>query len=506
MKIQFLILFLFTVSLGAFEFEGTTLNNGKPVSNYYIEDLNGDGFKDLLIMNLKSEARDSTTFSIFINSGGKFQKTPTSRFQISRYEVMFDLGDVLSDSKMEFITLSGDSIRIYGLNNNNFHQITGYALKNPLLDVPAFRNSLRFKFIQDIQKKYKTNYLIPSNNEFFLYSVDGNRMKREQTLKTSGIATYYQSRNEMEGKIGEHMRVSISPPYFQISDVDSDGMNDIIFYSGAILSVHLQNKKGFTSKPTYSSFLKLKDAEGKPVVLNNMDREKREFYSLLNISDSNNDGALDVFIKKQDIRESVFDPTSQIQIYYGKLKGNLLSFSEKPDKIIVSEGFQFEIDFIDIDGDGFEDLAIPNMKMGLFKLIKMLVTRSATISVNFYKNKGFFEDMPTVTKDISMSFEFSGDFKTPVFEYDGDFNGDGNKDLLTSPEEGWLGVHYGGGEDFFSEDPDEEFEIELPRNGNRVKVDDFNNDGRSDIIYRYDLQDDRENDKRHLIRIFIQGK
>jgi len=499
-----LLTVLFTVSLFSFEFEETTIKNPKVVENYYMEDLNGDGYLDLFVLNLKGDARDSTSFTVYINNKGKFDTKPSSLLMLSRNQVLFDFGNILSGKELELITLSGDSMRVYSLKNEQYYHSVSYSLKNNLLGIPAFRNALRFKFVQKIRTGDSTNFLIPGMNKFTLYTFGKKGIKKLKTLNSGGTASYYQRWNAMEKHIGEYLNVSISPPFYQINDVNGDGKLDIVFYSGAKLSVFLQGSRGFTSNPTYWSYLNLKDSEGKPVILNKTDREKREWYTLLSITDSNNDGALDVFIKKQDSRQSIFDPSSQMHIYYGKLEGQTLSFPQKPDKIIVSEGFQFNIDFADIDGNGYEDIAIPAMKMGLFKLIAMLVTRSATISVNFYKNDGTFPDLPTVIRDISMSFDFSGDFKTPVFDYEGDFNGDGVKDLLTSPEEGWVGVHYGGGDEFFPEEPDEEFEMLLPRNGNRIQIEDFNNDGLSDIIYRFDLQDNRDDDQRDLIKVFIQ--
>lgn len=505
MKKTFLCILLMTPLVFSFEFRETTLKNAGPVDGYYLQDLNGDGFKDLLVLDMKDKVMDSTGFSIFINDNGHFSEEPVSHLKLPRDQVLFDFGDIFPGKSIELVTLSGSFMRVYSFTNNHYTLAKTFPMQNHLLEVPAFRNAMRFTFIQKIRDKDSLNFLIPQGYHFNLYGWNGKALnKKFAILQSGGVATYRQHRDSDEKGIGENLRVSISPSYFQILDVNSDSKKDIVFYSGGKLSIFLQDEKGFTEEPTYWSILNLKDSEGKPVILNRTDREKREFYNLLSIIDSNKDGALDVFIRKQDTRESIFDPTSQIQIYYGQLNEQKLTFPEKPDKIIVSEGMQFNVDFVDLNGDGYEDIAIPAMRMGLFKLIKMLVMRSATISVNFYKNNQGFSDMPTVTRDISMSFDFSGDFKTPVFDYDGDFNGDGVKDLLTSPEEGWLGVHYGGGEQIFPEDPDEEVEMELPRNGNRLKLEDFNNDGLSDIIYRYDLQDNRENDPRNLIKIFIQ--
>jgi hypothetical protein len=44
----------------------------------------------------------------------------------------------------------------------------------------------------------------------------------------------------------------------------------------------------------------------------------------------------------------------------------------------------------------------------------------------------------------------------------------------------------------------------LPSNGFNLEVEDLNNDGLSDIIMRFNLKDDRENDARYRLNVQMQ--
>jgi hypothetical protein len=486
------------------EFTEMQLNNHRPVMRMYIEDVNGDELADIITLNLKREANGKAQFSVFLNRAGTYPEQPNDSLEISPSEVIFDFADVLPGGGAELLSLGNDSLYIYQIVDGKWVAARQYAMPNPLFAVPTFRNPAHFPFAVPLSGEEKKELLVPTGNTFELHAWQGDKLEKNVTLASMGIANYSEQSLSPGNESDHSLNVDINTPNFQISDVNADGANDILFFSGALLDVYLQKEGKFKPLPDYRSSLTLSDKDGKPVILNNTDREQREYHELVAIIDINKDGAPDLLIKKVDMMQSIFDPKSQIKIYYGKLESKALSFSATPDKIIVSSGLQFTVNFDDVDGDGFTDLVIPTMELGLFKIISILVTRSATINVNFYRNDDGFPDAPSVVREMSWTFEFSGDSRTPIFDFSGDFNGDGRRDLVSSPEEGWLGIHYGGGENLFNEDPDEEYEMVLPSNGFNLEVEDLNNDGLSDIIMRFNLKDDRENDPRYRLIVQMQ--
>jgi hypothetical protein len=498
--ILFTFLLLLSGNLSAIDFSKTVLKNPKVISSYDVIDLNEDGLKDLAITYQKDDPESPSLLGFYINSDSGF--TNFHKLPLSNREVLFDLADILDFPGVELVTLSGKAIRVYRFTDRGYRITDKIPIKNPLLSLPTFRHIHRYKFIHSFSDSEPATLMVPVIDGFELYRTDGKDIKKSNTLAIPGTANYESSQQA----VGENINVRINLPNFKIIDENGDKKSDIVFYSNATISIFIRKDKHFSSNPDLISRLLLKDSEGNPVILNNMDREKREWYNLVDITDADNDGILDVFIIKQDTRQSTFDPTSQIQIYYGRKKDGILSFPPTPDQIIVSEGVQFKANLTDLDGDKRLDLAIPTMKMGLFKIISMLVTRSATVNINFYKNTGRFPELPTTVRELDMSFEFSGNFSSPVFNYDGDFNGDGINDLLTSGADEGIGIHYGGKKDFFSEEADEQFEMPLPQRGNNVEVYDFNGDGFADIVYTYDKQDDSEKDPRNLIIVYIQRR
>jgi len=157
-------------------------------------------------------------------------------------------------------------------------------------------------------------------------------------------------------------------------------------------------------------------------------------------------------------------------------------------------------------------MAVPSMELGLMRIIKMLLTKSATIGIKIYQmnEQALYPEQPTLEKKLTLKFSFSmgedsaeGSGTVPVFGLDGDFNGDGYLDLISAVNQTKFNIYYGSEKKIFADRAKINFDVKLPKNGNEVKIDDLDGNGKSDIIITYQKQDDKTGELRKMVRVLM---
>jgi hypothetical protein len=147
--------------------------------------------------------------------------------------------------------------------------------------------------------------------------------------------------------------------------------------------------------------------------------------------------------------------------------------------------------------------------MGGFKMFL-----SKKVDLNLY----IFPTLPDgrISKEPSASLAFSVGFVLSVTRefgrfslrfkpnFDGDFNGDGVKDLLIMGEEGALEIYYGKREGGLEKTPGWKIDLKIPPGIDEVEsyIADLNRDGVSDLILRYlDLAA-----RKNIIKVMLSKK
>lgn len=214
---------------------------------------------------------------------------------------------------------------------------------------------------------------------------------------------------------------------------------------------------------------------------------------VFSIGDLNGDNVPDV-VTEATFSEGVFDKRNEFRMHLGQSEGNKLVYREQEDALLASEGLQFGLVETDIDGDGKKDLIVRKVRLSFGRVIRALLSGNVSLQLQFFRmtdDDDYPESANYVTK-TSVRFSLtSGQVDIPAIKT-ADFDGDGLQDLMIQTASDRLSFFHGvPTEGLFDKDA-EQLDVDLPRNGDLVVAEDIDNNGRADLIMRYNLSDGAE--------------
>jgi hypothetical protein len=269
-------------------------------------------------------------------------------------------------------------------------------------------------------------------------------------------------------------------------DANIDGMADLAFWINGKFSVYLQKIDGSFSEDPIALDPKQNDVLGDYFQIDlgeNADNREGMSRLLDGVEDVDGDGLKDLILKNIKA-EGIFGWESQYEIYRGINDNNgLLGFETAASSTIKTRGYQLSNDYSDLTGDGKQEFVITSVDVGIGTIIKALLTRSVSTDVSIYKMVGqVFEDRPSISKSVSVSFDFSnGELFVPAV-LSADINGDGLKDLLVQRGTDTLLVYLAEKSSQLFSKKAIRLKLELPKSRDGFIIEDLNSDGRDELI------------------------
>ena len=273
-------------------------------------------------------------------------------------------------------------------------------------------------------------------------------------------------------------------------DYDGDGHVDLAFWDDGALVVYAGDADGgFVPDPIEVRMPLELDTDDLTVSFG-FGGEVDETRSLLyRVDDFNGDGIGDVATSTIEVG-GLFDQSTRYDFHFGQREADATVFREIPDTVISSEGVQGPLELSDFDGDGRLDFGMVSFKIGIGKIISVLLTGSVSFNMNFYLlGEGGYPAKPNVQRRTKLRLDLGSGVVAGNWVSVGDLTGDGVKDLVVQVDATRVDVYPGTGDaDLFEQRP-VEVEVNLSDRGS-VRLADLNGDGKDDMFMAYRRPDD----------------
>jgi len=339
-------------------------------------------------------------------------------------------------------------------------------------------------FFRDVNKDERDDLIVPDTAGYRL------RLQRPDNSLGDEIVLQESSSMTVSGGI-----VSFeSRPLFN-GDMNFDGLTDLAVWRGDSLRVYPQlSGERFQGKPQVLTLGLSLPTEAETRALRT-GRSAIDLIGLIekriwSIQDLNNDQLPDI-LTETTLSKGVFDKQNDFRLHLGRRDGDRVVYREKEDALLASKGLQYGLITTDIDGDGKKDLLVRKVRLTFARVIRALLSGNVSLQLHFFRmtDAGSYAEKANYITKTNVSFSMSsGQVDIPAIKV-ADFDADGLQDLMMQTKPDRLSFFHGiPNADLFAEDA-VELSIELPRNGDLVAAEDINDDGRADLIIRYNAAD-----------------
>lgn len=483
-------------------FDRIDLEVGGKVTEVVPVDIEGDGKKDLLVVR----GREALLYAQ--GADRSFAREPVQRFRFHPRTVLFDVGDIDGDRRAEVVLLQPDGVWAYRLQERpNGRLLFGLRPERvaevaSFLDRPVEDEVRRKELLKDIDGDGDLDLLLPRRDGFSILEarpVDGDGPARLGFVEPRALPIAPTAiLNPGTDRLSSQLFASYWFPNPNVAQWDAQGPQDLVMADEARILVYTAAASGGLPLTPAGTF---PIPDQKQFSMNVENPFELDFNTPLVLRDFDRDGRLDV--------ASTHVGQGVTRVF--KNGPDPAKAFATPAHFVRSRGVTALSFFVDLDGDGLEDLVLPRMdKVGVWSILKVLVTRTVPVDVLiFYQRKDgpMYPDEPDAMRsiEIPVGINMGGGegirFGTTIIAtLDGDVDGDGKRDLVYRTDDDTLAV-FRGGTRGLGETPAAEVEITSVEDYRFVLpiVSDLDGDGRHEVLLRY-YSWDRKADRLTIVR------
>ncbi|MBS2032538.1 MAG: VCBS repeat-containing protein [Deltaproteobacteria bacterium] len=411
-------------------------------------DLDGDGKLDLVVATVLGEdEKAQRLFAIFWNQGDSFNAKPDLVLPAPADLCVYDLADVDGKPGAELLVVAPNGVRAVSF-VGRAPSAPKELLTQPTLFMRAPHEQLaRFKLLHPLGANQAPVLLVPGLGSLGVYVRAGDAWTRKSELQIDVEESVdVPPREERDRSLVGLPAFSVSTrfPVLHVVDLNGDGLPDLVMAHEDEVRAFVQNADGtFPPKPTLVHAFNVRGKE------KGSDNPPQLHISLMDVD---GDGRADAIITKQ-VNEGITSATTTVFVYLGTPEG----FRDKADQVIHSDGASFAgVQLVDLTGDGKPDLVMPSVKIGLFAIVRMLTSKSIKVVWQLYPMgpDRKFAAKPTADRDMVLKLDLEGHTDLQAIDMEGDYDGDGVRDLAFGTDADELSLFKGGAPgELFSDSP-----------------------------------------------------
>jgi len=430
-----------------------------------LADLDGDGRTDLLEVAFQGVPPDERRRIRvrFQTAGGGFAREPDMEALLPPESAAYDLADLIGGPGQELVLLGARGFAILafedGVQTRRLTVPDGVTLGA----APDERGLERLELVtRDLDER--PLLVAPGLGETFLLGVGGELRAR---LAVGGRANYFADPPHLLMS-DSAFQLFFDAPRLGFGDVDGDGRADVVAAGRHEIRVFLRRPDDrFASEPDRTLWLRRVSPEDHV-------RGSGAVRSLARDLDA--DGRLDLVIAQ--ISGGILDSRDETSVFLNRDGGWNL---EAPDALFRTDHVVSGVRLIDLDADGRLELLRMLVPVNVLELVELLVTRSFDVRILAYgmDAEGRFASQPRFERRRGVALDFASARTAgflPIF--DGDWNGDGVADLMTSGDGTYLEVSLGSREGGYGDDPARQ----VLETAGRAVGGDVDGDGLADLL------------------------
>jgi hypothetical protein len=342
--------------------------------------------------------------------------------------------------------------------------------------------------VRDLTGDGSADLTVPVPGGFRIYTLGAPDAAPELHVQlTTDVATRVALLQQSRGGA---MYAEAFHPWLWAGDADGDGAADLVVRERDAIALYLRDATG-----------RLPRTPTRRLDRSSIPREKKPRFGRatgpMTVADVTGDGVLD-FIQ-------AIPGEGTILIFRGHA---LRRDFARPDAMIRTPGWALGALPRDLDGDGRRDLLVATVdKIGIMGALQIFVSKEVTVHSLLFYNRGAggltqFEGTPDDRRAITVPLAFTNTAQDGfsigsgvIVTFDGDYDGDGRRDMLQRVAPGVLGIWDGRADRVYAEEPDHTVRIPSVESYRFVLpyVMELNGDGRSDLLLHYRDWEDQAN-------------
>ncbi|MBN1893206.1 VCBS repeat-containing protein [bacterium] len=400
----------------------------------------------------------------------RFQ-APSGCYDALPSDILFDIADLESDGRGELVLIRTDGIAVLRLDNAGMLGNPEETIRiRPLLSSGDPACLPRVRFCHDWDMDSTLEIYVQTDHGIAVLARDSGAYALRCRLWSNPQFRWDEK---------DQASYSIQMAESRISDFNGDGDLDFLNVNGTRLEVFLgrpcwtHGREAAMVPPDW-----VWDLEPSPSVTNPLERLFPPLMKL-EVAHLDTDACADVLLSLAP-HGGFISMISQLQIFMNRW-GRLPVIPE----LLAAENLAGEHLLADINEDGLTDIGMVNFKLSLFQAMRFFLTRKVRNDYEWYLMTPDLRYPKKPQAALSVTRRPGlGELtqSTLCHSVEGDFNGDGRRDLLVGTDRERFTVYPGTGSGLFSEKG--RFHLSA-RVSNRIRIADFNGDGISDMAVWY---------------------